>query len=233
MAELSGKDRAIYVRRMFARLARRYDLANRWMTWGQDLKWRREVIDRAHLPVSARLLDIGSGTGDLAFEALHRDKFAFSVGADFTPEMMLVGRNRQDGELIRWINTDALELPFPSSSFDAVVSGYLLRNVINIEGAIVEQYRVLKPVGHMVCLDTTPPPRDIWHFPVWLYLQLFLPIIGGLVAGDINTYRYLPKSTSQFMKATELADCMSGVGFKEVGYRSFMGGTMAIHWGTK
>ena len=121
MAELSGKDRAAEVRNMFASLSRRYDLANHWMTWGQDVKWRREVINRACLPVGGRLLDIGTGTGDLALEALHRDKLSTPIGADFTPEMMLVGRNRQDGVQIRWLNTNALDLPFSSGSFDAVV----------------------------------------------------------------------------------------------------------------
>ena len=112
-------------------------------------------------------------------------------------------------------------------------SGYLLRNVIDIKKALAEQYRVLKPDGHMACLDTTPPPNDVRHIPVRLYLQLLLPIIGGLIAGDIKTYRYLPESTSHFLRAPELASCMHNVGFREVGFRSFMGGTMSIHWGTK
>jgi demethylmenaquinone methyltransferase/2-methoxy-6-polyprenyl-1,4-benzoquinol methylase len=218
---------------MFAHLAERYDLANRWMTWGLDVKWRYEVIDRAHLPIGGRLLDVGSGTGDLALEALHRDKRVLPVGADFTPEMMLVGRNRREGKLIQWLNTDGLNLPFGSESFDAVVSGYLLRNVVDIGRTLAEQYRVLKRGGHMVCLDTSPPSNDIWHLPVRFYLQRILPVIGGLIAGDIKTYHYLPESTSHFVRAPELADWMRRVGFREVSFRTFMGGTMAIHWGIR
>jgi demethylmenaquinone methyltransferase/2-methoxy-6-polyprenyl-1,4-benzoquinol methylase len=233
MSELSGNDRTNFVRQMFARLARHYDLANRWMTWGQDVKWRREVILRAHLPVGGKLLDIGTGTGDLALEALRRDKQLLVVGADFTPEMMEVGRNRRDGKSVLWINTDALSLPHRSESFDAVVSGYLLRNLVDVERALTEQYRVLKPDGLLVCLDTTPPPKDLWHLPVRLYLQLVIPIIGGWVAGDIKTYRYLPESTNHFVRAPELAECMCKIGLREVGFRSFMGGSMAIHWGTR
>jgi demethylmenaquinone methyltransferase / 2-methoxy-6-polyprenyl-1,4-benzoquinol methylase len=221
------------VKSLFRHIASRYDTANRWMTWGQDLKWRREVIDLAQLPDGGRLLDIGTGTGDLALEALQREKLILPVGADFTPEMMLVGRNRQQGNLIRWLNTDALDLPFCQGSFDAVVSGYLLRNVADVERAIIEQHRVLKSGGRMVCLDTTPPYDDLLHLPVRLYLQLVLPIIGGLIAGDIQAYRYLPESTSHFLSATELADYMRRVGFRDVCFCRFMGGTMAIHWGIK
>ncbi len=233
MGEITGKDRASNVRRMFAHLARHYDLANRWMTWGQDVKWRREVIDRAHLPVGGSLLDIGTGTGDLASEAVHRDKSILPIGADFTPEMMLVGRDRRDGNLISWLNADAHDLPFNSGTFDSVVSGYLLRNVVEVEKALAEQYRVLKPGGYMVCLDTTPPPKDFKYLPVRLYLRLIIPFIGGLVARDFHTYRYLPESTRHFLQATELAECMRIVGFRETGFRKFMGRSMAIHWGAK
>jgi demethylmenaquinone methyltransferase/2-methoxy-6-polyprenyl-1,4-benzoquinol methylase len=233
MGELTGKDRAYYVRRMFARLARHYDLANRWMTWGQDVKWRREVIDRAGIPMGGRLLDIGTGTGDLALEAIHRDKHILPIGTDFTLEMMLVGRNRRDGNLIRWLNADALDLPFNSETFDSVVSGYLLRNVVEVEKALAEQYRVLKPGGYMVCLDTSPPLKDFWHLPVRLYLRFVIPFIGGLVARDIQTYRYLPESTRHFLQATELAECMRKIGFRGTGFRKLMGGSMAIHWGAK
>jgi demethylmenaquinone methyltransferase/2-methoxy-6-polyprenyl-1,4-benzoquinol methylase len=233
MSELSGNHRANDVRRMFARLASRYDIANRWMTWGQDVKWRREVIYRAHLPHGGRLLDVGTGTGDLALEALHQDEQLVIVGADFTPEMMRVGRNREAGKSVIWLNSDALNLPFKTGTFNAVVSGYLLRNVVDVERALVEQYRVLKPAGIIVCLDTTPPQKDLWHLPARLYLRLVIPFIGGWIAGDIKSYRYLPESTRHFVSASELAQVMYKVGFREVGFRSFMGGTMAIHWGKR
>ena len=233
MADLSGKDQANYVRRMFARLAERYNIANRWMTWGQDVKWRREVIDRACLPMGGKLLDVGTGTGDLALEAIQRDRTLFVVGLDFTHEMMRKGCRRQGSESVRWINADALDIPFLKESFEAVVSGYLLRNVVDVERALAEQYRILNWGGWVVCLDRTPPPADIWHLPVQLYLRHIIPAIGGLIAGDTKAYKYLPQSTELFMHPEELASCMLRVGFMEVQYRCFMGGTMAIHWGVK
>jgi demethylmenaquinone methyltransferase/2-methoxy-6-polyprenyl-1,4-benzoquinol methylase len=233
MTNLSGKARAENVRHMFTRIANRYDVTNRWMTWGQDVRWRRDVLDLAAIPVGGRLLDIGAGTGDLAIEAFRRDKSLFAVGADFTAEMMQLGRRRQGGEQVRWVNTDAMDLPFKVGYFDAVVSGYLLRNVVDVERALTEQYRVLKGGGRLVCLDTTPPPGDVWHLPVRLYLRFIIPILGGLLAGDISAYKYLPRSTERFLKAEILAACMLKVGLRDVHYQRFMGGTMAIHWGVK
>ena len=218
---------------MFSRLAERYNLANRWMTWGQDGRWRREVIERAQLPTHGRLLDIGAGTGDLALEAIRQDRTLRVVAADFSPEMMIVGARRDGAGSICWVNNDALELPFGSGSFDAVVSGYLLRNVSDVKAALHEQYRVLKAGGRLVCLDTTPPPSDLWHRPVHLYLKWVIPMIGGWVSGDMQAYRYLTESTKRYITASSLAECLREVGFKEVGYRCFMGASMAIHWAIK
>jgi len=218
---------------MFASIATHYNRVNRWITWGQDVRWRREALDRACLPGGGKLLDLGTGTGDLVLEALQRDHSICGIGADFTPEMMHQGRIRPGGASVSWVNTDALELPFKQGTFDAVVSGYLLRNVIDVERALAEQYRVVKPGGWVVCLDTTPPPRDLWHFPVRLYLRHIIPFLGRLISGDVTAYKYLPASTESFLQADELVNRMLRVGFKDVGYRSFMGCTMALHWGAK
>jgi len=233
MVQLVGAKRAAYVRTMFARVARHYDRLNRVLSAGQDVKWRRQVIDLALLPPGGKLLDIGTGTGDLAWEALRRDRAAFAVGGDFTVEMMRQGRIRKGREYIQWVSTDALDLPFPTASFDAVTSGYLLRNVIDVRQALAEQYRVLKPGGYAISLDTTPPPPDGWHGPIRFYLQVLIPLIGGLIAGETDAYTYLPESTVRFLRAEDLADCMRHTGFQAVQFRRFMLGTMAIHWGYK
>jgi demethylmenaquinone methyltransferase/2-methoxy-6-polyprenyl-1,4-benzoquinol methylase len=227
------KGQAQGVRRLFAGIARRYDLANRWMTWGQDLKWRREVLRRAELPAGGSLLDIGTGTGDLALGALQQDSSIHAAGLDFTPQMIQQGRRRTGGQAVAWLNADALDLPFPDGCFDTVVSGYLLRNVTDVGRALCEQYRVLKPGGRMACLDTTPLPGDMWHLPARLYVRHVIPLIGRLVAGDAAAYRYLPASTARFLSAEQLAQQMTAAGFKQVKFRRFMGGAMAIHWGVK
>jgi demethylmenaquinone methyltransferase/2-methoxy-6-polyprenyl-1,4-benzoquinol methylase len=230
---LTGAERARYVQGMFGRIAARYDLMNRLMTGGQDVAWRRQVIDLAHLPPGGRLLDLGTGTGDLAFEALRRDPAVRPVGGDFTLAMMRVGCRRPNGDRVRWAGIDALCLPFEAGQFDAVTSGYLMRNVGDVGQAWAEQYRVLRPGGRVVCLDTTPPPHN-WLRPFILFhLRVVIPVLGRLVAGASEAYTYLPESTEGFLSAERLAGRMHETGFQNVGFRRLMLGTMAIHWGTK
>ncbi len=229
----SSTDKPRQVRAMFARIARRYDLMNRLMTAGQDLRWRREVIQRASLPPHARLLDLGAGTGDLAFEALRQQPTCQPVAGDFTLEMMQVGHQRPLGKLVTWAGTDALALPFPDNTFDAVVSGFLLRNVADLDRALQEQFRVLKPGGRWVALDTTRPRRNLFWPLVQIHFWVVIPLLGWVFAGDPGAYRYLPDSTVHFLSAEDLAQRLTQVGFQEVGFTRRMFGTIAIHWAIK
>lgn len=233
MANLSGSERARYVQEMFTRISSRYDLMNRLMTMGQDVRWRREVIRRASLPPRGVLLDLGAGTGDLAQEALRQYPDCRCVAADFTLEMMRHGRQRSNAERIRWNAADALQLPYPESVFDGVVSGFLLRNLSDIRRGLREQYRVLKPGGRIVTLDTTRPPRSIFSPVINFHLHKIIPALGEMISGEPDAYRYLPDSTQAFLSAEELAERLLAVGFKRVGFMRLMLGTIAIHWGEK
>lgn len=218
---------------MFARIAGRYDVMNRLMTFGQDLAWRKQVIDHARLSSGGHLLDLGTGTGDLAIEALRRSAHVRAVGGDFTLEMMRVGQQRAEAARVRWAGTDALNLPFPDYTFDAVTSGYLLRNVMDVRRAWAEQYRVLKPGGRVVCLDTTPPPQNLLRPFILFHLRFVIPTLGRLITGASEAYTYLPDSTEHFLPAEKLAERMTEAGFTDVHFTRLMFGTMAIHWGTK
>jgi demethylmenaquinone methyltransferase/2-methoxy-6-polyprenyl-1,4-benzoquinol methylase len=215
---------------MFSQIAGRYDLMNRLMTAGQDVVWRREVIRRAVLAPGSRLLDLGSGTGDLVREAQQQQPGCKAVAADFTLGMMQAGnlRGRQD-----WSAADALCLPFPEAEFEAVVSGFLMRNVLDIKLALQEQYRVLKNGGRIVILDTTHPHRNLLYPFLWLHLHLVIPLLGTIITGQSSAYTYLPESTEKFLYAEQLASAMSEAGFKDVSFRRRMFGTIAIHWGQK
>lgn len=233
MAHLTGNERAVYVQEMFARIARRYDLMNRLMTGGQDLKWRRFVIQQAALPPGGRLLDIATGTGDIAFEGLKQQPDIQAVGGDFTIEMMQAGQLYPERRRIRWVGSDALALPFPHDHFDAVTSGFLMRNIIDVRKGFAEQLRVLKPGGRVVVLDSSPPKKNVLRPFIRFHLNYIIPLLGRIVTGDGEAYRYLPSSTQKFLTPQALADEMRGVGFVEVGFKLFMFGTVAVHFGRK
>lgn len=222
-----------FVRGMFARIAGRYDLMNRLMTAGQDVRWRREVIRRAGLPPKGRLLDLGAGTGDLSFEADRVTNQGRITAADFTLEMMLVGKLRPAASRLNWTGADALHLPFDNAVFDAVVSGFLMRNVSSVETALYEQFRVLKPGGRIVILDTTRPRPGLLYPFILIHLRLVIPLLGRLITGQAEAYRYLPQSTEGFLMAEDLAGRMTSAGFSGVGFHRLMGGAIAIHWGQK
>lgn len=237
MANLTGKQRADYVQKMFTRIAGRYDLMNRLMTGGQDVYWRREVIRRATLPAQGRLLDLGAGTGDLAREARRQQPGSLVVAADFTLEMMRVGKRRAGEQAVLqpqlWLAGDALYLPFAANTFDAVISGFLMRNVTDVAQSACEQYRVLKPGGRIVILDTTPPPRSPLSPFIRFHMHRVIPALGRLIAGSGEAYTYLPDSTEGFLEAEQLAARLVQAGFHAVGFQRRMFGTIAIHWGQK
>src|SRR5215211_8330809 len=230
MTRLTGQERAIYVQDMFTQIARRYDLMNRLMTGGQDIRWRTQVMYLARLKPNGHLLDLGTGTGDLAREARSQFPQAKVIAADFTLEMMRVGQKRGP---LNFSSADALRLPFTDSSFDAVVSGFLMRNVIDLQKAVQEQYRVLKKGGRMVILDTTRPKKNLLSPLIWLHMHVVIPLLGRLLTGSSEAYRYLPETTEGFVTAENLASRMAAVGFKKINYERFMFGTIAIHCGEK
>jgi demethylmenaquinone methyltransferase/2-methoxy-6-polyprenyl-1,4-benzoquinol methylase len=232
MTQLTGHERATYIQNMFTQIAKRYDLMNRLMTGFQDVHWRRQVIRLARLTNNASLLDLGTGTGDLARAALTEFPQAKVTAADFTLEMMRVG---QKTGVLNFSSADALHLPFGESAFDAVVSGFLMRNVIDLQRGIEEQFRVLKNGGRIVILDTTRPnPKGNILSPfIWIHMHFVIPSLGGLLTGVREAYRYLPDTTENFVTAEELASRMLSAGFKNVNFQRLMFGTIAIHWGEK
>ncbi|MEJ2747162.1 MAG: ubiquinone/menaquinone biosynthesis methyltransferase [Anaerolineae bacterium] len=233
MAHLEGTERAQYVQNMFARIAGKYDLLNRLMTGGQDVKWRKYVIEQARLPENGRLLDIATGTGDIAYEGLKQQPSIQVVGGDFTMEMMLVGKEYPERQAIQWVGADTLALPFPDDYFDAVTSGFLMRNVIDVPGAFAEQMRVTKPGGRVVVLESSPPKRNLLRPFILIHLNHVIPLLGRLISGNAEAYRYLPDSMQQFKDPESVVEIMRQTGFTNINYRLFMLGTIAVHVGQK
>ena len=218
---------------MFDRLSGHYDLLNRMMTFGFDSIWRRRLIERAELSPGGRLLDVGSGTGDIAFTALQKEPTVRVTAADFSLGMMKKGRSRPGGSQIPWCSADALQLPFLDGTFDAVTSGYLIRNVVNPLRAFQEQFRVLKPGGRVVCLETSPPKQNLLRPLIALHLKVTIPFLGRLVGGNQAAYTYLPDTTRNFMEPNEMVATMQKAGFESIKYQLLMFGTMTIHSGRR
>jgi demethylmenaquinone methyltransferase/2-methoxy-6-polyprenyl-1,4-benzoquinol methylase len=230
-SESTGQQAA--VRELFKRIAARYDFLNRVMSLGRDRAWRREVIRRVQLPAAGRLFDLGAGTGDLAREALRRERSARVFAADLTIEMIRLGRRRSRRLPITWICADALHLPFAGQSFDGVVSGFLIRNVGDTGAALAEQRRVLRPGGRLVCLDTTPPAPGCPGWVPRMYLARIVPGLGRWLAGDRAAYQYLASTTAAFVTAEALAERIQAAGYHQVGFRRRMLGAVAIHFGRR
>jgi len=232
MALPDNAQRPAYVNQMFARIAPTYDLMNRLMTGGQDQRWRDLLLDMCHLPVHGRLLDVGTGTGDIAATARRRYPQVDAVGVDFTYEMMAVGRAQPARRMLPFAQGDTLALPFADGSFDAVVSGFLVRNVVDRVAALAEHARVTKPGGRVVCLEIAPPENSVLGPLFQFYFFRIVPALGGLVSGDPEAYRYLPHSTVAFPAPDELQRMMEQAGLRNVVYQELMFGSVAIHVGT-
>jgi len=238
MVKTEVNDRASIVQMMFSQIAPNYDQMNRIMTFGQDSRWRKTVIQRAAIPPGGRLLDLGTGTGDLSKTAIMQEPSIHVIGADFTLTMMQVGKQHLTGAnpssgVIDWLGADAAFTPFEASLFDAVVSGFLLRNVVDLQRCLSEQLRVLKPGGMCVALDTTPPPENFLSPFLKFHLHTLIPILGRLIAKQEAAYRYLPETTEGFLRPEQLAARFREAGFESVGFELRMLGTIAIHWGRK
>jgi demethylmenaquinone methyltransferase/2-methoxy-6-polyprenyl-1,4-benzoquinol methylase len=255
----SAAEKHKYVNTMFARIAHRYDMMNRLMTGGQDKHWRKLLVQQAHLPPGGRLLDIATGTGDIAFEVLRQQPHLGQViGADFTLPMLQEAKRRAGGQggrgaeerndettasprrsvtsspcHLSWSGADTMHLPFPDNIFDAVASGFLMRNVSGVPLALAEQRRVCKAGGRVLILEI-PRPADSWFGRLFrLYFQRVVPVIGGLISGQRDAYTYLPASAEVFLRPDELKTEMEKIGLREVRYTMLMFGTVALHVGVK
>jgi demethylmenaquinone methyltransferase/2-methoxy-6-polyprenyl-1,4-benzoquinol methylase len=173
---------------------------------------------------------LGAGTGDLAREGLRQHSDLHVTAVDFTMEMMRAGQ----GDIpLDWSAADALQLPFPDATFDAIVSGFLMRNVGNLSAALEEQFRVLKPSGRLVILETTRPRRNLLSPFIWFHMHVVIPLLGALVSGSREAYAYLPDSTEEFLYAEDLAERMTEAGLRNVRFRYKMFKTVTIHYGHK
>lgn len=221
------------VQKMFDAIAGSYDLMNRVMTLGQDQRWRRFVVQRAQDPGTGWALDLATGTGDIAALMCETYPQCRVIGADFSQNMLKEAGHRFSARNICWQACDANYLPYADNSFESVSFGYLLRNVDDALAVLKEVRRVLKPGGRVVCLDTTPPRKNLLYPFVRFYFRFGIPFLGRFVARDEAAYAYLTGSTMNFYSAEALAAVFTEAGFEDVSYQRLMFGTIGVHWGRK
>ncbi|WP_298816625.1 bifunctional demethylmenaquinone methyltransferase/2-methoxy-6-polyprenyl-1,4-benzoquinol methylase UbiE [Chloroflexus sp.] len=231
------EEKAAYVERMFARIARGYDRVNRVMTFGLDQTWRRKVVEAVAPPINGRALDVGTGTGDFLPELAVWMRNGIVIGVDFTVPMMRAGQSKiadltASGRGM-FVAGDALQLPFPDNTFDSITTGFVLRNVTDIPTALREMYRVARPGAMMACLEVARPRNPLIRWGHRLYFEQIVPWIGALLGGDRRAYTYLPQSARAFPPPDELAAMMRAAGWQHVSYRLYGLGAVAIHVGAK
>jgi demethylmenaquinone methyltransferase / 2-methoxy-6-polyprenyl-1,4-benzoquinol methylase len=224
------------VRAMFDRIAGVYDRMNAVMTAGLDRQWRRRAADLADVGPGAQVLDVATGTGDLALELARRvAPGGRVVGTDFSEEMLVRAREKAalaapGGVAVAFEWANALSLPCEPSSFDAATVGFGARNFADLRRGVAEMARVVRPGGRVVILELTTPqkPPLSWFYSVWF--DRVVPALGR-AAGDASAYSYLPSSVKRFPGPGELAAIMAGCGLHRVRWLVTAGGITAIHAG--
>jgi demethylmenaquinone methyltransferase/2-methoxy-6-polyprenyl-1,4-benzoquinol methylase len=234
----SGERQAArWVQQMFAGIAPKYDLLNHLLSFNIDRRWRKRLQTR-FAPVlerhGARVLDLCCGTGDVLFE-LQASASAQVFGADFCHPMLTAARkkaarNRVPAQLVE---CDALELPLAGDSADAISIAFGFRNLANYEAGLREFYRVLKPDGIVAILEFSHPRKRLVKNAYAVYSNFLLPVVGALISGAPQAYRYLPDSVRRFPRAEELSAMMKAAGFENTSFELLTGGIAALQTGCK
>src|SRR5262245_12891846 len=224
------------VRSMFDRIGPRYDLLNRLLSGGTDVRWRRRAVDFLGLGNEGQVLDLCTGTADLLIEWLGRGAGCRGAGVDLSTEMLSRGTSKLEarGHAARagLLAGDAERLPFVDARFDGAMVAFGIRNVGDVDAALREAFRVLRPRGRVVILEFAMPGGITGHL-YRFYFDRLLPLVGGLVSGDPGAYRYLPASVRRFDTPAALGERLARAGFQAIEARRLSLGIAWLHRGTR
>lgn len=230
------EDKGTQVRRMFDSIAGRYDMLNRMLSFGMDRSWRRKTVDSLRPFSPQRILDVASGTGDLALLMCRRLQPQQIIAADISEEMMAVGRRKATkagyASRISFEHQDCMTLTYSDHSFDAITVAFGVRNFADLERGLSEMERVLRPDGQLRILELSTPK----HFPMKqlyaLYSRTIIPLVGSWFSLEKSAYRYLPASIRKMPQGREMVRLLERQGF-DVQVRTFTGGTCSLYSATK
>ena len=230
----SSRERTREIAAMFDKVAPRYDFLNRVLSARRDVGWRRRAVALARLGPDQVALDVGVGTGDLAFDLLAASApTARVIGVDVSPAMLEVARKRAASSLVgarfEARQADVHALPFDDAFFDRVVAGFAVRNFADLAAGLGEMRRVLRPGGRAVILELSTPPNAAVRAAFGLYFGQISPRIAALLGGDPGAYRYLPRSVARFPGAERLADLLGAAGFRTVYFERLALGIAVLH----
>ena len=232
-----GESKPIYVRRIFASIARRYDLLNALLSFGRDGSWRRFAMVQIEGVPHGNILDMATGTGKIALLAARCYPDSAVVGVDFCPEMLMIAKKEAGksriGERVHLMQGDALKLPFSDNTFDCLTIGFALRNVTSIASLFAEMARVTKPGGKMVSLELTRPSLRILETLHKLYIKIVIRCVGGLISGKWDAYTYLPQSILEFPSPQEVQGVMEVAGWRKIEIHCLTFGVATVETGIK
>ncbi len=225
-----------HVRRLFATIADRYDLITGVLSYGQDARWKARLVREANVTASDHALDLACGTGDIAF-AVAAEGAKAVTGLDLTVRMLELAAAKQAASTdetraprtVRWIAGDMTALPFDAARFDLVTTGYGLRNVPDLTGALAEIARVLRPGGRLLSLDFNRPESGPVRGVYLAYLTIVGSLLGWILHRDPDTYRYIPESIKRYPGAAGVADRLRAQGFSDVRVIPLLFGLMSLH----
>jgi len=234
----SKEKKETYVRDLFNAISEGYDRTNRMMSLGRDEKWRRLVVQRTDVKPGYHVLDVCCGTAKLSMQLASAVGPQGKVtGLDFSEKMIAIGKENiathPNKDIITLLQGNAMSLPFENNQFDAVTVAWGLRNVPELEVALGEMIRVLKPGGKLVSLDMSKPTAPVFKQAYWVYFEKIVPIMGQVGAGKSNAYKYFCESAKEFPDARKLTQLFKEHGLEETKYTNLMGGTLAIVEGRK
>jgi len=228
------KNKTSLVQEVFTKVAKKYDLMNDLMSFGTHRLWKKNLIELINIQDSDKIIDVGSGTGDVT-KIIHKKNPNVSITSiDLNFEMLKYGKNNfVNNKNINWINCNAEELPFQDDLFDKYIMSFCLRNITFIDKALSEAMRILKPGGTFFCLEFSTPQSPLVNKMYKFYKKNIIPLIGEKIANNKRAYRYLEQSISQFPHQDALLANLKKIGYINPSYTNLFDGIVCIHKATK